>query len=67
VNGGDGIPGNALILVSLLSAHDDTLLCHIRENAPLLLPLDTVVHSYILPYPCLRYPFSVHIALSVLA
>src|SRR5215218_8261754 len=52
---GEGIPGDALILVSLLRAHDDTPLRYGIQRARMQLPPRAVVHGHLLTYPCLRY------------
>src|SRR5215211_2799904 len=52
---GEGIPGDALILISLLRAHDDTPLRYRLQRTRMQLPPWAVVHGHLLPYPCLRY------------
>src|SRR5215211_7115403 len=52
---GEGIPGDALILVSLLRAHDDTPLRYGIQRARMQLAPRAVVHGHLLTYPCLRY------------
>src|SRR5215208_1890938 len=55
---GEGIPGDALILVSLLRAHDDTPLRYGIQRARMQLAPRAVVHGHLLTYPCLRYLLS---------